>query len=77
MISGFHRSINEICALLGFYAAQNRSFLAAFRDNLSVPSSRVKQSVLETKQRRSESAFFFKERKSEVGVLFSFTLYSL
>jgi hypothetical protein len=27
----------EICAVLGFYAAYNGSFLPTFRDNLSVP----------------------------------------
>jgi len=32
----------QICALLGFYAARNGSFLPTFRDNLLVPSSRVK-----------------------------------
>jgi hypothetical protein len=34
----------EGCAILGFYAAYNDSFLTTFRDNISVPSSRVKQS---------------------------------
>ena len=34
----------EICALLGFYAANNRNSLPTFRDNLSVPSSAVKKS---------------------------------
>ena len=34
----------EICALLGFHAAYNGSYTRTFRDNLSVPSSRVKQS---------------------------------
>jgi hypothetical protein len=30
------------CALLGYYAASNGKFLSTFRDNLSVPSWRVK-----------------------------------
>ena len=30
----------EICTLLGFYAAQNGSFLPTFRGKLLVPSSR-------------------------------------
>jgi len=34
LISGFHREVNEKCALLGYYAAM-------FRDNQSVPSSRI------------------------------------
>jgi len=40
MTSGFRRGINEICALLGFYAEYNVSLLPTFRANLSVPSSR-------------------------------------
>jgi hypothetical protein len=44
VISGFHRGVNEMCALLRFYTAQNGSFLPTFRDKQSVPSSRVKQS---------------------------------
>jgi hypothetical protein len=34
----------EICALLGYYAASFGNSVPAFRDNLSVPSSRVKKS---------------------------------
>jgi hypothetical protein len=41
--SGFPRSVNEVCALLGFYVALSGSFLPTFRDNLSVPSSSVKR----------------------------------
>jgi hypothetical protein len=36
--------VNEICKLLGVYAAQNGNSVPTFRNNLSVPSSRVKQS---------------------------------
>ena len=36
---------SEICALLGYYAASNGNPLPTFRDNVSVPSSRVKKSV--------------------------------
>jgi len=32
----------ETCALLGYYAASGGNFLLTFRDNLSVPSSGVK-----------------------------------
>jgi hypothetical protein len=42
VISGFHRYVNKICALLGFYAKQNCNSVPTFRDNLSAPSSRVK-----------------------------------
>jgi hypothetical protein len=34
----------EICALLGYYAASSGKPIPAFRDNLSVPNSRVKNS---------------------------------
>ena len=43
--SGFCRDVDEICALLGYYAALIVSFVPTFRDNLSVPSSRIKQST--------------------------------
>jgi hypothetical protein len=43
VISGFHRDVDEICALLGCYAASNGKSLPTFRDNVSVPSSRVKK----------------------------------
>jgi hypothetical protein len=42
LISGFRREVAENCALLGYYAAISGNFLATFRDNLSVPSSGVK-----------------------------------
>jgi len=44
MILGFRREVDEICALLGYYAECSDNFLPTFRDNLSVPSSRVKNS---------------------------------
>ena len=34
-------SIEGVCAVLIFYAAQNGTFLTTFRDNLSISSSRV------------------------------------
>ena len=37
VISGFHREVDEHCALLGYYAASNGNFFPTFRDNLSVP----------------------------------------
>jgi len=42
MTSGFLREVNENCALLRYYAASSGNSLATFRDNLSVPPSRVK-----------------------------------
>jgi hypothetical protein len=44
MISGFVRNVHEICALLRYYAVSNGNPLPTFRDNVSVPSSRVKKS---------------------------------
>jgi len=44
VISSFRRDIDEICALLGHYAAQSGNFLPKFRDDLSVPSSTVNKS---------------------------------
>jgi hypothetical protein len=43
-ISGVCCDVDEICALLGYYAALSASSVPTFRDNLSVPSSRVKKS---------------------------------
>jgi hypothetical protein len=42
VISGFRRYVDEICALLGYYTASNDNPLPTFRDNVLVPSSRVK-----------------------------------
>jgi hypothetical protein len=44
MFSGFRRDVDEICALLGYYAAPSGNPSPTFRDNVSVPSSRVKKS---------------------------------
>ena len=41
-ISGFRREVDEICALLGHYAASRGNFLPTFRDTISVLSSGVK-----------------------------------
>ena len=41
VISDFRREVDEICALLGCDAASSGNFLPTFRDNLSVPVSRV------------------------------------
>jgi hypothetical protein len=42
VISGFRREVDEIWALLSYYAAYNGNYLSKFRDNILVPSSRVK-----------------------------------
>ena len=41
VISGFRSDVDENCALLGYYAASSGNSLPTFRDNLSIPSSRV------------------------------------
>ena len=41
MVPGFRREADENCALLGYYAASSGNFLPTFRDNCSVPQSRV------------------------------------
>ena len=42
VILGFRREVDENCALLGYYVASSGNSLPTFRDNLSIPSSRVK-----------------------------------
>jgi hypothetical protein len=42
LISGFRRDVDETCGLLGYYTASCGNYLPTFRDNVSVPSSRVK-----------------------------------
>jgi hypothetical protein len=42
VISGFRREIDEICALLPYYAAYSGNYLQTFRDNLSVLPSKAK-----------------------------------
>ena len=39
--SGFHREVDENCALRSSYAATIGDFLPTFRNNLSVPPTRV------------------------------------
>jgi len=37
-------SVSEICALLGYHAASSGNFLLTFQYDLSIPSSRAKNS---------------------------------
>jgi hypothetical protein len=39
-ISGFRHDVDELCALLGYYAASSGNPLPTFRDNVSLPYSR-------------------------------------
>jgi hypothetical protein len=45
----------ENCALLGYYAAPNGNPLLTFRDNVSVPSSRVKKSKKKGKEEGTDT----------------------
>jgi hypothetical protein len=40
---------NEICALLGYYTAENGNPLLLFWDHLSAPSSKIKKSKSENR----------------------------
>jgi hypothetical protein len=51
LISGFRRDVDEICALLRYYATSCGNCLPTFRDNGSVPSSGVKKSYLQDSRR--------------------------
>jgi hypothetical protein len=42
LISGLRRDVDEICGPLGNYTVSCGNYLPMFRDNVSVPSSRVK-----------------------------------
>jgi hypothetical protein len=44
LISGFRRDVDELCALLRHYVTWSGNPSLTFRDNLSVPSSRLKKS---------------------------------
>jgi hypothetical protein len=41
LISGLRRDVDVICGLLGDYTSSCGNYLPTFRDNVSVPSSRV------------------------------------
>jgi hypothetical protein len=45
VISGFRRDADEICAPLRYNAASSGNPLPTFRDNVSVPYSKVKKSM--------------------------------
>jgi len=42
VILGSRREVDENSALLGYYSTSSGSFLQTFRDNITVPSSGVK-----------------------------------
>jgi hypothetical protein len=47
LVSGIRRDVDNICALLGYYAASCGNCLPTFQNNVSVPSSRVNSPTLE------------------------------
>jgi hypothetical protein len=61
-ISGPHRDVDEMYALLGYYAASSGNPLPTFRDNLSVPSTRVRKSE---KYRKGFLDFLMLENRSD------------
>ena len=74
VISGFLREVDEMCALLGNYAAYSGNSLLTFRDNLSVTSSRVQKSwigCLETSIRNYQYTLrnIQEKRSSHVNLL--------
>jgi hypothetical protein len=69
VISRFRRDADMICALLGYNAASSGNPLRTFRDNVSVPSSRVtksKKSCPETSVKDYHSTMHYttEERRS-------------
>jgi hypothetical protein len=42
VISVFRHEVDDKCTLLGYYTTSSGTFLPTFRDNILVPSSRVK-----------------------------------
>jgi hypothetical protein len=57
VISGLRRGVKKFAFVLGNLRSAE---LSMFRDNLSVPSSRIKQSIVDRKERRSQSESTFK-----------------
>ena len=53
VVLGFRRKVNDKCAPLGYYTASSGNFVATFRDNLSVPSSGLKNPTAVCKELRS------------------------
>ena len=51
LILGFRRDVDEICGLLGYYAASCGNCLPTFQDNVSVTSSRVKSQQVKSPTR--------------------------
>jgi hypothetical protein len=55
VISHFRRDVDEICALLGYYAALSGSSIPTFPENLTVPPSGVKMTLEDGTERLSRN----------------------
>jgi hypothetical protein len=53
VLGGFLHEVDEICALLGYYAPYSDNSLPTFRDNLSVPFSMAKNLRIELLTQKS------------------------
>jgi hypothetical protein len=67
LISGLRHDVDDICTLLGYYAAYSGNSVPMFWDNLWVPFSRVKKSKQISK----------KTLGTTIPFIFNFTLYVL
>jgi len=65
--SGFRHQVDENRALLGYYAANIGNSLPTFRDNLSVPFSKVKNL-----ENGSHAEFFLNRMRTRMGIFFFF-----
>ena len=65
MTAGFCCEVNEIRVNLGYYAAQNGNSVATFRNNLSAPYSRIKQSKKKKKKEKEKKKKKKKKKKME------------
>jgi hypothetical protein len=55
VISGFRFEVDENCTLQGHYTASSGNSVPTFRDNLSTPSSRVKETLEDRTERLSRN----------------------
>jgi len=58
-----YKEAHENCAVLGYYATSSGNFLPTFRDNVSVPSSRVKSPNITTTHCVRRAQFSYPSRR--------------
>jgi hypothetical protein len=77
LISGFHLDVNELCTLLGCYAAYSGNSLATFRENVSVPkrqySATLQRCIKSQKSADLHRFFFLAKSKQKRNVLYEVT----